>query len=226
MDFQVEEIPISNRCKEILVNREHALIGISPFNSYYSEKNISRLIYWAKNTFKDFHLILPDKLPYFNLVALGYTHEKSLRKTNKQARYLLNQINRACQMCDISEEDRRKKVLHISEFSENPVYCALYEKVCKRYDHDVVFKEKCHNSSAIVLKSYALDVTSSALNIASKYLLGELPFYMDVPKMLCVNSSLTVYHQHVDFFANLFINRESNSISDNQGHLILRFKNE
>ncbi|MDR3071324.1 MAG: hypothetical protein LBU29_01820, partial [Endomicrobium sp.] len=38
---------VNSESEEIFFSREHALLGISPFNSYYSLDNLVRLFRWA-----------------------------------------------------------------------------------------------------------------------------------------------------------------------------------
>ena len=223
MDFQVKEIPVSERCKEILEKREHALVGISPFNSYYSEENITKLICWAKNNFKDFHVIFPDQLPYYNLIAAGYSEERTIQKLKHQIRNFRSKINRAFITNAIPEEERHKKTLLISHFSNNPIYCDLYNRCSERYLNDHQFKKTCNDSSAVVLRNYTANIETSILDVAAKYVLGELPFYMDTPKLLNVNSSLLVYHLPISFFTNLYKTNTDNFVAFDQGHLILKF---
>lgn len=213
-------MPVSSKCEEILKKGEHALIGISPFNSYFSEDTIVKLISWGDTNFKDFHLFVPDNLPYFNFLAMDYSHNKALTKTKKQNRYLFNKINRAFLRSGL---DANNKMIIVSQFSENDMYKDVYNFGIEKYTNDVDFKRKCHNVSKLVLKSYTTaDIDPSMLDIASKYLFGELPFLFDTPRILGVDSSLFVYHETVDFFVDLYNNREIGFVADNQGHLILK----
>lgn len=222
MSYYVEEIPVSSKCKEILEKGEHAMFGISPFNSYYCEANITKIIHWAKAKFNDFHLVIPDKLPYYNLTAVGYDSAKALKKTKKQINYLLNMVGRAFVANGISEEERKARTLLMSEFYESPVYRRLYDKCSKRYAEDADFKQRCHNASRVVLQHYTDNVTPTMLDTAAQYLLGELPFYIDTPQLLGVNSSIFVYHEYVEFFATFF-KSERYFVGENQGNLALKF---
>ena len=70
---KVSVAPLSLNCENLLKRREHVLLGISPFNSYYCEFRITKLIEWARDNFKNFHIFVPDTLPYYNFLALGYS---------------------------------------------------------------------------------------------------------------------------------------------------------
>src|SRR5689334_6023933 len=49
----------TTRCDEIILLREHALIGISPFNSRFSSAYINALIDWATAHFDAIDVLLP-----------------------------------------------------------------------------------------------------------------------------------------------------------------------
>jgi len=216
----MKETPVSLRCREILDKREHVLIGISPFNSYFSEENIKELINWTNANFKDFHLLIPDTLPYFNFLAIGYSHDKAISKTKRQVKYLLNKINRAFLSLSL-DNIKNNKIIMVSNFAKNSTYCEIYNACLARYTNDADFKRKCQEASGYVLRGYTSDVSSHLLDIAAKYLLGELPFYLDSPRILSVDSSLLAYHEGIDFFVNLYKNNNSGFVAGNQGHLIL-----
>lgn len=76
----MKEEPVTRACAEILHAREHAVIGVSPFNSYFSEGNIASLIAWAKANFRAFHIYLPDGPSQFTLEALGYRESNARKK--------------------------------------------------------------------------------------------------------------------------------------------------
>jgi cyclo(L-tyrosyl-L-tyrosyl) synthase len=221
----VIEMPISPMCEKILKEREHVLIGISPFNSYYSEENIEKLVIWGHTRFKNFHVFVPDTLPYSNFLAIGYPHNKALTKTKRQARYLLNKVNRVLLKLT-SSTITDDKIITISKVSQNMAYCGLYNACLEKYTHDMDFKKTCQAASSMLLKSYTSNVTEQMLDVASKYLLGELPFYIDTPGILGVKTSLFVYHESIDFFVNLYANRRQYFVVDIQGHLVLKMNTE
>ena len=119
--------------------------------------------------------------------------------------------------------EKNHKILPISKFAGHPVYQELHNKCIIRYNDDVKFRQNCNESSAMVLKGYTTHITPSMLDTAAQYILGELPFYMDTPNLLDVNFSFLTYHLSTEFFTNLYQNERGNFISQNQGHVILKF---
>jgi cyclo(L-tyrosyl-L-tyrosyl) synthase len=216
-------ILVSPNCQRIANNKEHVLLGISPFNSYYSEERISQLIKWGSLQFKNFHLFIPDTLPYHNFLAIGYSPLEAERKTKKQWKYLRNKIIRAFNKNGFTEDDTYSKMITIEASEKNLNYVNLYQACVSKYENDPVFKEKCLSASTFILEKYTNNAGPKMLHESVKYLLGEIPFYLNTPKILNINSSLFVYHEKVDFFTELYSDRTNNLLSDQQGHLILNF---
>ncbi|MBY0580996.1 MAG: tRNA-dependent cyclodipeptide synthase [Rickettsiales bacterium] len=48
-----------------LLEKSHCILGISPFNSFFSEENITTLINWANTQFRSFQIFIPDKISYY-----------------------------------------------------------------------------------------------------------------------------------------------------------------
>lgn len=213
----------STNCSKLLEKKEHALIGISLFNSYYSEERIADLIGWAMKKFKDFHLCVPDILPIFNFLSLGYSEAKAKSKTREQWNRLRNKISRAF-VTNGFHEYPTYKVITISDLtSNNTIYQEIHRKCKFKYENDLKFKEECQKASeAIFGSSFNHENEQKKLDIAVQYLLGELPLYFDTPRILGTESSLVIYHQNIDFFVNLYKVHDE-LLSTKQGHLIVKF---
>ena len=72
-----------------------ALIGISPFNSYFSAERIRSILEFCERDERPVALFIPDDVTRFTLQARGYTPAQAIRKTQRQTRYLYNKIERA-----------------------------------------------------------------------------------------------------------------------------------
>ncbi|WP_420468876.1 tRNA-dependent cyclodipeptide synthase, partial [Bacillus licheniformis] len=75
---------LTQNCNEILKRRRHVLVGISPFNSRFSEDYIHRLIAWAVREFQSVSVLLAGKEAANLLEALGTPHGKAERKVRKE----------------------------------------------------------------------------------------------------------------------------------------------
>ena len=210
-------------CGNLLKNNDHALLGVSPFNSYYSEQKISKLIQFAQKKFKDFHLFIPNTLPYFNFIAMGYPPNKAKIKTKRQWNYLKNKINRAFVSNGFSRKDFLKKIITIDETMDNNThYNQLLELCFKKYENDIFFKEDCLNASKVMMKGYPDKDKTVRVELAVQYLLRELPLLLDTPRILGVTSSVFVYHEQIDFYKKLYGGRDNKLLAGNQDFLDLK----
>ena len=75
---------LTENCREIFERRRHVLVGISPFNSRFSEDYIYRLIGWAKAQFKSVSVLLAGHEAANLLEALGTPRGKAERKVRKE----------------------------------------------------------------------------------------------------------------------------------------------
>lgn len=204
-------------------NNEHALLGVSPFNSYYSEQKINKLIHFARENFKDFHLFVPNTLPYFNFIAMGYQPNKARIKTKRQWNYLKNKITRAFVTAGFSTKDFLDKIITTEEITDNNIAYNQLLKLCfEKYENDISFKEDCLNASKVMLKDYPDKDKPVRVELAVQYLLRELPLLLDTPTILGVTSSVFVYHEQIDFFKKLYGDCDNKLLASNQGFLDLK----
>lgn len=216
---EVSEIPVSSRCAEILAQREHVLLGISACVGYYTIENIVSLLKWAMNNFKSYSVLLSGKKPLCaNFEALG--KKRSGYKASQYANNIFNKVKKSFALID-QGIDITKKIVIIENFLEDKKYLEVYNSVIEKYHNDILFKKNCREATEMVLKGNSSFVTELMIDTAVNYLLWELPFYVNSPKILSVSSSLIVYHKNIKFFTNLYKKREENFISNNQGHVII-----
>lgn len=83
--MQTPKISFFNeQSKLIYEKKEHALVVISPFNSYYSEEKIEKILrFIVEEKFQDFNIFTGEGLWYYNFLALGYSEKEALQKTKK-----------------------------------------------------------------------------------------------------------------------------------------------
>lgn len=78
-----EITPFNAASEEIYLKKEHALIGISPFNSYFTVETMAKLLNWAFSTFDKVDIIIPDKISFYSLLGFGYSEETALKRSIK-----------------------------------------------------------------------------------------------------------------------------------------------
>lgn len=220
----------SQNCQYIFESKEHILLGISPFNSYYNEINISLLLKWASETFQQFHVFSPDTLPIYNFLALGYGKEKAQKKASKQARYLKNKIVRAFESLGFSKENANALIIDMSNLEQNSVYQKHKNECFNLFENDLHFRTDCFEATEWILSGYQAPSNREAdKQIAIRYLLEEMPLFLDTPSILNLNSSMFCYHQTPAFIKNLYTNTNCNRssiLSLQQGFIEVRFENQ
>ena len=216
----MKEEPITADCAAILRAREHVVVGVSPFNSYFTEEKIAELINWAKENFRAFHLYVPDGPSRFTLEALGYPESKARKKANRQGRWLLNKIGRALCAAEVEEAEAEHLILSSRTLDHDETYCRLAEEVDAICAGDASFHEACVETSRWVLNGQADDpdtVTREMLESAVRYLKAELPLFMNSPAIVGASSSVFAYHQCPPFLEELFQTRRGEIVNQRQG---------
>jgi cyclo(L-tyrosyl-L-tyrosyl) synthase len=218
----------TERCKSVFDRRHHAVLGISPFNSYFSEQQIAYLYQWASLNFKTVQLYVPDVPTVFTLQALGYEDKKAKKKANRQCSYLKNKIFRALDSCGIEENRWPSFLICHSNLNDNVTYQKKYAWCCHQYEKDPVFREGCLSSSKWVLSnqlSEGQEPTEMMLATAVKYFLAELPMFLWSPEILNKPSTAFCYHQCPDFLRQLFNGVCGDElVHEEQGFLIIEPK--
>ncbi|HIF0302627.1 TPA: tRNA-dependent cyclodipeptide synthase [Legionella pneumophila] len=214
---------ITSLSSALYQKKEHVLLGISPFNSYFSEEMIGDWIQWAQATFSSFHVFIPDTLPVYTFLALGYDEFKAKKKAKKQASYLKNKVARALVQCQLDDIDANKLIIDMDYLENNEAYIELKKKCYALYNENPEFQKECDQCTGWVLNGHAVkDLHLANENIAVQYILNEMPLFMDTPSILNTASSLFSYHQTPQFINYLYNDHRKNKfVALNQGYIEL-----
>ena len=199
--------PLTNGCRKAFGKREHACFGISPFNSYFSEDRIRVLAAWGKDQFRTMHFFVPDIPSAYTLEALGYDPEKASWKARRQCQYLINKIQRALISVGFSSTQNEEILLNWPRLSQIKQYTDLLGDIQALFDSDAEFRSKCLDASRWVLEKRVADTSAlsdETLTSAARYLLTEIPLFLDTASIVGVSSSVFCYHQHVAFIEALY----------------------
>ncbi len=221
----MQETPVTPVCAGLLNMREHAVIGISPFNSYFSEEKIESLISWARERFKSFHIYVPDGPAVFTLEASGYTNARARKKARRQSSWLANKIGRAMGKLGIEDQRQEELLLNSNRLDALENYQSLLDDMYALYETDLWFRDGCLKSSRWVLNGKVEDsetLTPEVLNSAVRYFLAEMPFFINSAQITGAPSSLFVYHQCPDFVRQLLVEKRGEIVSERQGFLVVR----
>ncbi len=216
--------PVTENCHRHFQTKSHICFGISPFNSYFSEERIRDLALWGKREFDSMHFFVPDVPSAYTLEALGYDSEKAAWKARRQTQYLHNKIERALKGIGFSQIDAWEMILNWERLSKNARFQELYEQTKDHFDNNPKFQASCLEASKWVLErrvpdADALDV--SVLKSAVRYLLAEMPLFLDAGGIVGRASSVFCYHQCPRFIEALFQGKHPLRVSEGQGFLIV-----
>lgn len=198
--------PITDDCDQILQQKHHVCFGISPFNSYFSQARIEQLARWGQQEFQSMHFFVPDIPSIYTLEALGYEPEKAAWKARRQNQYLQNKIQKALLNIGFESEASATMIVNWAYLSRNESFQKLSADVITLFETSTSFKESCIEASSWVLEGRlppGAAITHEQTLHAVKYLLSEIPLFLDSAGILGADSSVFCYHQCIPFIENL-----------------------
>lgn len=215
----IKAYPITDNCQSLYERGEHAVIGISPFNSYFSLESIAALSNWAANNFKTFNLFIPDETSVYTLIALGYDEVKAIRKVKRQANYLKNKCLRALAELNLSGHEAEELILDFGYLNNNASYLSALEFYENQYASNIDFRRNCLEDSKKVLEAKINNICFEMLEIAVKYLIAELPVFFNSAAILEKKEAVFCYHNCSSLIQSIF-KRKDNIVLKNQGYLV------
>lgn len=202
-------------CGQLWHDGALALVGISPFNSYFSTERIRSIIEHCEQGGRSVALFVPDDVTHYTLQARGYTEDVALRKTRRQIRYLRNKIDQAVQGRDVP-------VIGCEALAGNATYRERYAALQARFESDAQFRSDCLDTTGWVLSTQTgHPVKPDAALMGVNYLLAELPLFFNAPDILDRAKAVFVYHQCPALIARSFSARDPALISPGQGFGVL-----
>ncbi|WP_249938714.1 tRNA-dependent cyclodipeptide synthase [Streptomyces mirabilis] len=214
--------PLSAACAAVVERGEHACFGISPFNSYFSTDRIRDLAAWGLARFERVDFFVPDAPSAFTFEALGYTPEKAAWKARRQGQYTRNKI--AAALGSLGVTQRGARVLGWAELEGNAAFGRLHEHGLRRYTEDVEFRDACREASGWVLAGKlpaGQRPDAEQVERAVRYLLAELPLFLDTPSIVDAGISLFCYHQPPDVLRRLYSGELSWRPAAGQGFAVI-----
>lgn len=221
LGFQVE--PYTPHCQVIADEGAHAVIGISPGNSYFSHQRILDLAQWGLSNFEQVDLIYTDLHVGEMYEALGYTAEDARRKAVKNLRGVRAKVTAA--VADLDPSGARLRGRPMSALRDIPEYQRIHAELTGLLDTDPAFRETCNALVDIFLSSKVLEgkaPTPLQRQICIDYVCAEAPLFLDTPAIMGVPSSLNCYHSALPMADLLYARGAGVRASRNQGHAIVK----
>ncbi|MFB8001068.1 tRNA-dependent cyclodipeptide synthase [Nocardia sp. NPDC056000] len=222
MALELAAQPLTANCARLFADRDHLLLGISPFNSYFTRDRIAELTRWAAKEFRHIQFHLPDTPSIFTLLALGFPEDKARKRAHENGLKMRNRIRDAITLAGLPDADSR--IVNWAYVDTDPAFLALHREVLALFDIDSTFREQCLETSRNVLRHRLPAGTEPEIEqcvIAARYFLAELPLFLDTPGIVGSESSLYAYHRRTPFLDALFRHDLPIRPSARQGYLTL-----
>lgn len=218
----------SKRCTELIARREHLLVGISPFNSRFSTHYVSSLLAWASEEFRRVDVLLPDEeSASLLLVATGTPPTNARRKARKE----LGRHRRALGHILDARGDAAShvRIVAFSDYFLDERYVKLRSAAQDAFENCPVFRDACLDMSRQVLERRTQATGTPCmvlaadmdLNLASSYVLTEIPFYLCSAELLDTDCSVLAYHRPWPIGNALLSGELPLSVDGRQGHGIV-----
>ncbi|MFI9503556.1 tRNA-dependent cyclodipeptide synthase [Nocardia sp. NPDC052566] len=214
--------PFTPHCEVIYREADHAVIGVSPGNSYFSGQRLRDLAHWGRTHFDRVDFVYTDIYIAEMYEATGYSELEARRKAVKNLRGVRAKLTTAAAAAD---PDGTRVFLHpMSEFRSNPAYRRIHDDITERLDSDAEFRDVCQELVNRFLSARTADgqaPTPRQRQVCLDYVCAEAPLFLDTPAILGVPSSLNCYHQLLPMADLLYSRGAGLRASRNQGHAII-----
>ncbi|NUU26285.1 MAG: tRNA-dependent cyclodipeptide synthase [Streptomycetaceae bacterium] len=214
--------PYTPHCAVIRDAGDHAVIGISPGNSYFSARRVIGLARWAAAEFREVDLVYTDVHVAEMYEAFGYPADDARRKAVKNLRGVRAKVHNAVE--SVGRRGGRVRSLAVSELADNAAYRALHTRLGDLLEHDADFRVICQSLVDRFLSDKVLNgrtATERQRAVCLEYIRAEAPLFLDTPAILGVPSSLNCYHQLLPMAELLYARGSGLRASRNQGHAIV-----
>jgi cyclo(L-tyrosyl-L-tyrosyl) synthase len=214
--------PLCGRCRPHLEAGQHACFGVSPFNGHFTRERVAALAAWGHRPFASMHFFVPDVPAEATLEALGYAPERAAQKARRQANLVRNKIRAALLAVGVSDPDR--SILDWAVLSRNDRYQELLAMATGLFETDDTFRSTCLDATAWVLQgrlSAGTTVAASQSKVAVRYLLAELPLFVDTAGIVGEEVSVFCYHDRVSFLERFYRSELALKPVDGQGFAVV-----
>ncbi|MEV6398275.1 tRNA-dependent cyclodipeptide synthase [Streptomyces sp. NPDC051907] len=214
--------PYTPHCQVISDEGDHAVIGVSPGNSYFSAQRINDLAHWGIERFDRVDIVYTDLHVAEMYEAFGYAEDDARRKAVKNLRGVRAKVTNAVEA--FGPTGGRLRAHPMSHFLDNPAYQRIHEHIGSLLEADAEFRATCDALVDSFLSSKVLDGKASTARqreVCLKYIRAEAPLFLDTPAIVGVPSSLNCYHQLLPMAELLYSRGAGLRASRNQGHAIV-----
>lgn len=215
--FRVE--PYTRHCQVIHEEGAHAVIGVSPGNSYFSARRLHDLAVWGLGHFARVDLVYTDLFVAEMYEASGYGPDDARRKAAKNLRGLRAKLRDATSAADPSRA--RLHWRPMSDFRTDAAYREIHRQLKRRLETDAELRRVCEELVIRFLTARGQEPTGHRRAVCLEYVCAEAPLFLDTPAIIGVPSSLNCYHQLLPLAELLYSRGAGLRASRNQGHAVV-----
>jgi cyclo(L-tyrosyl-L-tyrosyl) synthase len=215
--------PCSDRCRHIWQRGDHALIGVSPGNSYFTQERLTALLNWAGHFFAVVDVLYVDTHIDTMLIARGHSIEQAMKLAKSRIRDVRRRIRRALERLNPGTTCFR--VHPLSDFFADRAYQSLSNRIHDALKSDKGIVSVCENMVRrfLTVRQGKDDSPTENLSAGLNYLLAELPFFVDSPSIFGFASSANCYHVSTPLVEYL-VQPHNGALkaAQNQGFIVVR----
>ncbi|MFV0132820.1 tRNA-dependent cyclodipeptide synthase [Streptomyces sp. HMX87] len=213
--------PYTSHCRVIEQEAHHAVIGVSPGNGFFTADTVTGLAHWAADRFARADIVYTDLYVADMYEALGYEPDDARRKAVKNLRGVRAKVKAAALSAD--PEGVRVRAQPVSALTGRPEYRRLSHRLETLMADDPVLRMTVADLVNRFLRDKVTgqDATQRQWEVCTRYILAELPLFIDSPAIFDVASSLNCYHQVLPLADLLYGPGHGLRASRNQGHGII-----
>ncbi|MFH8789248.1 tRNA-dependent cyclodipeptide synthase [Streptomyces roseoverticillatus] len=212
-------LPYTDQCGRHLMAAEHALIGLSPWNGYFTARRVESLVEWAAGTFRAVDVIIPSYEAAYTLIAAGVEPSVAVGRARRAVKKLRRPAQRALLRAGCGEG----RIHTGTSLAAVPRYLQLRRTAERTYHRDPGIRAACLDvaraavagvQGRIMAQPQSVErpelseerprmsvarpqLSEERLDIAVRYAWSELPFMLDSPGIFGTASSVLVYHRRI-----------------------------
>lgn len=212
--------PYTENCKRLFKKADHALIGLSPFNSYFTPQRIKSLVTWAVKHFSRIDIFMPGYEGVHTLTAGGINPKRAVHRARQANNMLRNPAINALASHGVIDPEYR--VHTWTQLLNRNTYRNLRELVRTSYMTEPVIRQAHRKiSHAVIHRISGTTPTEQQIDEAVGYSLAELPLLLDSPGIFGISSSVFIYHRPFDIIKSLVNNSSILKAVPNQGYIVV-----
>ena len=172
-----------------------AIIGMSPWNSYFKDKEVAYLLKETIKRYGKAAILVADIPAISTYIAMWYGLSQARSKAVLKWNNLKNRTKKLIQELWIDEND----VIIVdrdNEIKDNSEYSKHFATVQKLYNNNELFRKSVTATSQEVLQHSWKQFSPEDIEKATEYLLSEIAFMEYAPAFFGVKKVAYVYHKN------------------------------